>query len=285
MKLAVADLFDRGYEQWSYAFLRGLRDKGFHSIGFYEAPLLALGKTGRSELKKKLGDAGLGVHSWFVACHTHIRPDDPRRAHDLDRFRESAELAAYFGAESVGTSPGSYDERHHWTAHPKNFQLEALELVAASLRQIVPFFEERNVKLGLEFGVPTAVDTIDKALWLVKTVGSAQFGVYADPANHSQGYERIFRSGEIMQRFFALLGDHVLCAHARDAWLEPGLDMHIRTGGPGDGILDFHTFLGCVRDRDPAMSLLIEHAPQERIDNYVQYLRAVCAEIGLEIEP
>ena len=285
MKLAVADVFDRGYEQWSYAFLRGLRDKGFHSIGFYEAPLLALGIAGRTDLKKKLDDAGLGVHSWFVACHTHIRPDDPRRRHDLDRFRESAELAAFFGAESVGTSPGSFDERHHWTAHPQNFRPETLELVASSLRQIVPFFEERKVKLGLEFGVPTAVDSIEKALWVVNAVGSAQFGVYADPANHSQGYERIFRSGEIMRHFFAVLGDHVLCAHARDAWLEPGLDMHIRTGGPGDGILDFHTFLRCVRDRDPAMSILIEHSPQERIDDYLRYLRNVCAEIGLEIEP
>ena len=285
MKLAIADIFDRKYEDWTYAFLRGLKDKGFHSIGFYEAPLVELGKAGRRELKSKLEDAGLGVHSWFVACHTHIRPDDPRRRRDLERFRESAEIAAFFGAESVGTSPGSFDERHHWTAHPMNFRFETLRLVAASLREIVPFFEEHQVRLGLEFGVPTAVDTVEKALWVVNEVASRQFGVYADPANHAHGYDRIFRSGEIMENFFAVLGDHILCAHARDAWLEPGLDMHIRTGGAGDGILDYHAFLRCVRDRNPAMSLLIEHAAEEGIDRYLQYIRRVCAEIDLAIEP
>jgi sugar phosphate isomerase/epimerase len=88
-----------------------------------------------------------------------------------------------------------------------------------------------------------------------------------------------------MDHFFDLLGRHILCAHARDAWLEPGLEMHIRTGGPGDGIVDYRAYLSRVRDLDPSMSLLLEHAPEERIDRYVAHVRDLCAAIGLDVEP
>lgn len=284
MKLAIADVFGRPYTAWDTQFLDGLRRMGFHSIGLYEAPLLELGDEGRLTLKRKLADAGLGVHSWFVVCHTHIRPRDNRRQADLDRFRRSADMAAFLGAESVGTSPGSFDERHHWTAHPENFQFETLCLVADSLREIVPIFEQRGVKLGLEFGNPTAVPSAEGALWLLDAVNSKYVGVYADPANQVQGYERLFRSGEVMERFFQILGRHILCAHGRDAWLEPGLEMHIRTGGPGDGIIDYLTYLDLILRYKPNTSFLIEHAPEEKIGTYVEFLRRTCDRVGLPIE-
>jgi sugar phosphate isomerase/epimerase len=283
MELAIADVFNQPYRAWDGAFLNGLRRKGFRSVGLYEQPLVDLGEEGRRALKQRLDDAGLRVHSWFVVCHTHIRPKDGRRPGDLDRFRRSAEFAAFLGADSVGTSPGSFDERHHWTAHPDNTRFDTLRLVADSLSEIAPVFEDAGVKLGLEFGVPTAVPTAEAALWLIDTVGSAKLGVYADPANQVQGYERLFNSGQVMDHFFDLLGRHVLCAHARDAWLEPGLEMHIRTGGPGDGIVDYRAYLTRVRDLDPTMSLLLEHAPEERIDRYLDFVRGICSDIGLAI--
>jgi sugar phosphate isomerase/epimerase len=285
MELAIADVFNKPYHAWDGAFLDGLRSRGFHSVGLYEQPLTELGETGRRDLKRRLDDAGLRVHSWFVVCHTHIRPKDSRRPGDLDRFRRNAEFAALLGADSIGTSPGSFDERHHWTAHPDNARFDTLRLVADSLAEIVPICREVSVKLGLEFGVPTAVPTVEAALWLIDAVGSANLGVYADPANQVQGYERLFNSGQVMDQFFDVLGRHVLCAHARDAWLEPGLEMHIRTGGPGDGIVDYRSYLSRVRDLDPSMSLLLEHAPQDRIDQYLAYVHRICAEIGLAIEP
>jgi sugar phosphate isomerase/epimerase len=61
--------------------------------------------------------------------------------------------------------------------------------------------------------------------------------------------------------------------------------MHIRTGGPGDGIVDYRAYLSRVRDLDPSMSLLLEHAPEERIDRYVAHVRDLCAAIGLDVEP
>lgn len=283
MEIGIADVFNRPYATWDGAFLDGLRRKGFTSVGLYEQPLVDLGEEGRRGLKRRLDDAGLRVHSWFVVCHTHIRPKDPRRSTDLDRFRRSADFAAQLGADSVGISPGSFDERHHWTAHPDNLRFETLKLVADSVAEIIPIYEQANVTLGLEFGVPTAVPTVERALWLIDAVGSRNFGVYSDPANQIQGYERLFHSADVMNHFFDVLGRHILCAHARDAWLEPGLDMHIRTGGPGDGIVDYRAYLGRVRDLDPSMTLLLEHAPEERIDTYLTYVRAVCSDIGLEI--
>jgi sugar phosphate isomerase/epimerase len=284
VELAIGDLFKRPYDTWDAAFLRGLRAKGFRSVGLFEAPLVDLGDAGRREFKQKLDDAGLRVHSWFVICHTHVRPTDPRRPGDIDRFKRSAEYAALLSPDNVGTSPGSLDDRYQWTAHPDNLLFDSTRRVADSLAEILPFYEAAGVTFGLEFGVPTAVPTVERALWVVDALGSPNFGVFADPANQVQGYERLFRSAEVMNHFFDVLGRHVICAHGRDAWLEPGLEMHIRTGGPGDGIVDFAAFLSRVRDQNPKMSLLIEHAQEARIDAYVDYLRRICDEINLPID-
>ena len=174
MKLAVAGVMPDDYREIDAEFLRKIRNDGFHSVGCYEESLTALGAEGRKDFKSMLDGEGLGVHSWFIISETHIRPNHPDRGRDLDRFRLGAEIAHELGAESVGTSPGSFDPRHRWTAHPDNFAHRPLEYIADSFAEICPFFEDTGVKFGFEFGSAAVINTSERALWVLNAVKLAE---------------------------------------------------------------------------------------------------------------
>ncbi|MBT5413735.1 MAG: sugar phosphate isomerase/epimerase [Rhodospirillaceae bacterium] len=284
MKLAVAGLLPDDYRKIDSGFLRQLSDDGFKAVGCYEEPLVELGAEGRKEFKAKLDDFGLGVHSWFVVTDTHIRPDHPDRSRDVDRFRLSAEMAHELDAESVGTSPGSFDPRFRWAGHPDNLKHEGRELMADSMREICPFYEDADVKLGLEFGSASVVISPQQALWVLNAVQSPILGVYADPVNQAHSYDSLFNSGEIINQLFDYLGPYILCYHARDAWVIPGYEMHIRAGAAGKGVMDFRTFFKRAKALNPSLSLLIEHTPVEEIREARDYVRKIAEEVGLQIE-
>ena len=266
--------------------LRNLKSDGFSGFfGGSEEKMEALGSDGRKRLKNLCEDEGVEIASWFVVTQTHIRPNHPDKKKDVESFRRSAEMAVEVGCKSIGTSPGSLDDRGRWFAHPDNWKQEPLDMLAESLSEIVKFFEGSDVKLCLEYGSPTVVNTPERALWLAEQVNSPNLGAYADPANWIHGYDLIFNNTEVINHAFDVLGDSIYAAHARDFWVDDGAEgMTLKTGGAGQGLMDYETFLKRANDLDPDMSILFEHTPQDKILDARDYIRETASWIGLPMD-
>ena len=60
--------------------------------------------------------------------------------------------------------------------------------------------------------------------------------------------------------------------------------MMLKTGGAGQGIMDYETFLKRANDLDPDMSILIEHTPQDKILEARDYIRETASRIGIPMD-
>lgn len=195
-----------------------------------EVPWIALwrhkiAETGLAESKRLVRDAGLKVSSVCrggmfpaaTAAERQAKLDDNRRAVD-----EAAELGAEVLVLVCGPAPDrDIDSARKW--------------VEEAIEQLMPYAQERGVKLGIEPLHPmyaaerSVVVTLAQANDMAKRYRPDQVGVIVDVFHvwwDPDLYNQISRAGE-----------HILGFHVSD-WIVPMPDMLMGRGMMGDGVIE-----------------------------------------------
>lgn len=197
-----------------------------------------------------------------------IHPDVQRRADGVRNLRVLAAACERLGTSVITLCTGSRDPDNMWRRHPDNDTPEAWDDLVVSMRQAIEVAEEYQVTLAFEPEVANVVDSAIKARRIIDQIGSPYLKIVMDGANIFHTGE-LPRMREILDEAFALLGEHIAFAHAKD------LDRDGEAGhlAAGKGLLDYDQYLSLLNNVDPDVPIILHGLSEAEVDGCVSFLR------------
>jgi sugar phosphate isomerase/epimerase len=201
--------------------------------------------------------------------------DEATRQAALEQCKRQLDLADRIGANCCVNIAGSCGER--WDGpHPDNLTPETFEQIVATTREIIDAVQPTRTYYTLE-AMPWMYPTgPDDYLRLIQAINRERFGVHLDPVNMIFSPERYFNNAALISDCFAKLGPHIKNCHAKDIKLQDVLTVHLDEVGPGQGNLDYRTFLRELNGLNDSVGLIMEHlSTAEQYQEAAAYIRSV----------
>lgn len=261
-----------------------LRELEIHATGVGldpdapSATLAALGQAARTP----------GVALVQASCYVNLQcADAGLLQHNQQRLRRAIRLAAQLGIESVVSGPGHMHPGRPmqvYAAHPDNWTARAMDRLVASCEAVVPATEGTPVKLCLE---PWCIHTLNSPARLeelIRRVNHPGLRILLDPVNLVD-LQTYFRTADLINECFDRLGEAIWIVHAKDTiLLESAFTYHLAETVPGRGLLAYAVLLRRMKELPKRTPLFVEHLrTREDLHEAVQYIRAVAAEVQLEL--
>jgi sugar phosphate isomerase/epimerase len=182
----------------------------------------------------------------------HPEPEQRARIHKL--HADAIEYADRLGMEYILTHTGGRDTDDKDKPHPMNHSRQTWEMSVAATRKILADTAGSRVKLGFE-----AVNSCNML----------------HPGT-------IFRTTELLDQCFDLLGEDIMYCHAKDkVWNE--MLPHFEGVTLGEGWLDYEIYLARMSRMARPRVLLIEHLPAEQYAPSLKHLKDTAAKLGVQI--
>ena len=220
-----------------------------------------------------------GIQIAVLGCYINpIHPDPATRRELLAFFKDHLRYARDFGCGLVGLETGSVNA--DYSPHPDNQGEAALQMLA-SIVELVAEAERFGVIVGIEAVTSHTVSTPAKMRRVLDTIGSNHLQVVFDPVNllSADNYESQDR---VIQEAFDLYGDRMVVIHAKDFVIENRTFKAVRTG---QGCLNYGLLLGIIQKRKPYISILLEEASEESVEECLRFLQALRMRIDDELMP
>jgi sugar phosphate isomerase/epimerase len=196
-----------------------------------------------------------------------IHPDPQRRRDGLARLRRLAAACHDLGTSVITLSTGTRDPENMWRRHPANDTPDAWRDLIAAMGEALAIAEEHGVILAFEPEVSNVVDSAAKGRRLLDELQSPYLKVVMDGANLFHAGE-LPRMREILDGAFALLGDEIVLAHAKDL-------SHDRDAGHeavGTGLLDYDHYLALLRGVGFRGPLILHALAEDQVAQSVAFL-------------
>lgn len=242
-----------------------LRAEGFTGVTVIVPDPLEAREDEYTRAGQILRDGGIAVAQANPRYEVLVHPDEARRALGIRGLQAACRCAAWLGAETVYVRPGSLNPAGAWTPHPENTRLRTLDRLVDSLRQAVRAAEDVGIPLALEGASVSPLDTAERTRDVIEAVGSAALGFNADPVNFVRSLDELYDTTTLIHRTFDLLGNRVVCAHAKDLTYENALPIRLRECLLGEGLFDQVAYLQRFEAVCPNGFVLIEHLPNDQI--------------------
>ena len=219
------------------------------------------------KVREEMGARNIAMTA-LGGTYNMIHPDIQRRADGLQNLRVLAAACERLGTSVIALCTGTRDPDNMWRRHPDNDTPEAWEDLVVSMRQAIEIAEEYQVTLAFEPEVANVVDSAIKARRIIEQIGSPYLKVVMDGANIFHTGE-LPRMREILDEAFALLGEHIAFAHAKD------LDRDGEAGhlAAGKGLLDYDQYLSLLNDVDPDIPIVLHGLSEAEVEGCVAFLR------------
>ena len=219
------------------------------------------------KIREEMGVRNLTMTA-LGGTYNMIHPDLQRRADGLRNLRVLASACERLGTSVIALCTGTRDPDNMWRRHPDNDTPEAWEDLVVSMQQAIEIAEEYQVTLAFEPEVANVVDSAIKARRIIDQIGSPYLKVVMDGANIFHTGE-LPRMREILDEAFALIGEHIAFAHAKD------LDRDGEAGhlAAGKGLLDYDQYLSLLNDVDPDVPIILHGLSEAEVDGCVTFLR------------
>ncbi len=197
-----------------------------------------------------------------------IHPDLRVRRDGLQRLRVLASACDRLGTSVITLCTGTRDPTNMWRRHPDNDSQEAWTDLVASMYQAVQIAEEFGVTLAFEPEVSNVVDSPQKARRLLDEIGSPHLRVTMDGANIFHAGE-LPRMREILDEAFALLGQDIAIAHAKD------LDRDGEAGHlpAGKGLLDYEHYLSLLSKLEFDVPVILHGLTESELPESLAFIR------------
>lgn len=210
-------------------------------------------------------------------------PNDAVRRAVIARIKAGNRVARLLRAGVHLIRPGSLNPAGSWTPHPDNHRPDSVNRFVASLREIADDAEANEVTIVVESHVVSLMRSPEVCVEVVDRVGSPRIRIVLDPVNHFESIQQTFNSTQRLHQIFDILGPIAPVGHAKDIRVGNDLVTHLDEAAPGEGLLDYATFLTRFHQANPDGYLLIEHIPPSKVPAAVAYIRRVAQEAGVEI--
>lgn len=197
-----------------------------------------------------------------------IHPDPRKRREGLQRLSVLASVCKQLGTEVITLCTGTRDPDDMWRRHPANDTAEAWKDLLASLTEALVIAAKYEINLAVEPEVSNVMDSAAKARRLLDELKSRRLKIVMDPANLFHAGE-LPRMGQVMDEAFALLGENIVIAHAKDL----SRDGEAGHEAAGTGVLDYDHYLNLLQKIGFAGPLLLHSLAESQVDPSLEFLR------------
>ncbi len=224
----------------------------------------------------------------FFDMHTVpylIHPDLAERERQIAYVAEQCEAAERVGCPNVTTHVGTKSTESAVAPHPDNWRIETWRESVASLKEILRRTEGMQVKLIIEAVNMTAMNNPRAHKRLMEDVGSDRLKVLLDPINMIS-LRNYFRTTELINECFDLLGEDIIACHAKDTYVLPNqMSAYLTEVAAGKGKLDYELYLARLGRMEWPRPLLIEHLPSdEEYEDAQRYIEETAARLGVKFQ-
>lgn len=209
-----------------------------------------------------------------------ISPDEEKRKAALEKCRQQLALADRIGARCCVNITGSRGTQWDGPA-AENFTEETFDMIVETTRGIIDDVKPTRTWFALETMPWAYPDSADSYVRLIQAIDRDRFAAHLDPVNLVCSPQRYYGNGALITECFEKLGPYIKSCHAKDIVLHPKLTTHLDEVRPGQGGLDYATFLREL-NKLPGVPLMLEHlAHAEEYEQAAAHIRSVARELGL----
>jgi sugar phosphate isomerase/epimerase len=260
-----------------YAFARAHVAFGY---GAAYCPPVRLADAARvADIRKAFEAVGVPIAEVGI-WRNLVTPDDSVRRANRDYAAELLAIAEEVGALCAVTYIGSYKAGSDYAPDPKNLSTAAFDDCVETVRSLIDAVKPKRAKFALEMMQYSLPDSVDCYCDLIRAVDRPAFAAHLDPVNLILTPRQYFDSGALVRECFEKLGAWIVSCHAKDIVLHHQAALHFDEILPGDGALDYRTFLREL-DRYPDVPLMLEHLPDADYARARDRIFALGDEIGV----
>jgi len=274
MKLGIfAKTFSRPTIQELFQSIAGY---GINSVQFNLSctGLDPLPKNVPSELARRIADSAnlakvelSAISGTFNMAH----PDPMDRHGNLIKFEVLCEVAGKLQIPVITLCTGTRDPVNLWKWHPENDSKEAWDDMVQSIESALIAAEKNNLILAFEPESENIVNSATRARNLLNELRHPRLRIVIDPANLiSQGCNQ----REVLDEAFALLGDSIVMAHAKDR------NSDFQACAAGKGILDFDYYLRQLKQSGFTGPLVMHGLDEIDLAFSREFLRQTLVNVG-----
>jgi sugar phosphate isomerase/epimerase len=198
-------------------------------------------------------------------------PDPVDRRANLTKFEVLCEVAARLRIPVITLCTGTRDPVNMWKWHSENDSKEAWHDMVQSIESALIAAERNNLILAFEPESENIVNSATRARKLLNELRNPRLRIVIDPANL---ISRGCNQKEVLDEAFALLGDWIVIAHAKDR------NSDFRACAAGKGILDFDYYLRCAKQSGFTGPLVMHGLEENDVAFAREFLQQTLAKIG-----
>jgi sugar phosphate isomerase/epimerase len=211
--------------------------------------------------------------------------DPEKRKANLQIVTDGLALADAVGARCCVDIAGSYSRKYWFGPHPDNVSERFFDAAVENARKIIDAVKPRRSKFTYEAMGWALPDSPDSYVKLVKAIDRKAFAVHLDPCNMINSPRRFYANADLLNECFDKLGPWIASCHAKDLVWDVEMNVHFREVAPGDGQVDYKTYLRRVAKLPQQPPLMIEHLPDAAAyDKAAKYILGLGPQVGVKFE-
>jgi len=203
-----------------------------------------------------------------------LHPDPERRQRNHRLFRSYLRGTKAIGCRYISTETGSYAPTGEWDFDPRNRTPEAWEDLRRVTEDMVEAAAREDVVILYEPYIVNVCATPELGAQLVREINSPHLALLMDPTNWFEAEQvRPECVRAVIERGFAAERGLFRLAHAKDVAPPAPGSRKPALPGPGQGILDYATYVRLLTEHGYTGPLIIEHLTEDEIPAAAAYVQ------------
>ncbi len=187
--------------------------------------------------------------------------DPEKRRANMKFVTEGLALADAIGALCCVDIAGSYSRSQWYGPSPDNISQRFFDEAVENARTIIDAVKPKRAKFCYEMMGWALPDSPDSYLKLIKAIDRQAFAVHLDPCNLINCPQRFWQNRELINECFDRLGPWIVSCHGKDLAWRVEMNIHFEEVRPGQGALDYETYLKRLTRLPHQPPLMLEHLP------------------------
>ena len=193
-----------------------------------------------------------------LGCYLNLaHPDEAKLREFQSRYYGNIRVAAVAGIGMVGTETGAPNAEYKLDANTHG--TEALQTFIRNLAPVVECAERYGVTMAIEPVWNHIVYNPDRALEVIRSIGSRNLRIIFDPVN-LLGMENVDDRQRVIADAMDKLCDHIAMVHIKDFRRENGKLVSIAAG---TGEMDYTDIVRFIKARKPYVQATLENTVNE----------------------
>jgi sugar phosphate isomerase/epimerase len=208
--------------------------------------------------------------------------DAAKRKQNLAYVSERLAIAEAVGARCCVNIAGSFNVSVWYGPDPRNVSKTYFDATVENCRAVIDAIRPKRTSFSIEMSPWNLPDSPDEYLRLLKAVDRQSFRVHLDICNLINSPRKLYGNSDLIRECFQKLGSQIVSVHAKDLDWETGMHIHFKEVIPGQGKLDYRTWLHCMASLGSQPPLMLEHLKNAaEYDQAAAFVRSVGREIGV----